>query len=117
MDSIMFIITGYVDGDEKSSEEFLHAKLAAQCAVTLGKAHCAAVHTGGDFQLMSLYGERGTVPEERQLAQMLYENPHHVQVALSSTEDIFVLKQVPMAQAEELARTIMGLAGGVAKTP
>jgi len=79
--------------------------------VTLGKAHCAAVHTEGDLQLMSLY-ERGTVPEERQLAQMLHEVPHHVQVALSPTEDVFVAKQVPMVQAEELARSIKALADG-----
>ena len=113
LDSLMCIIMQYLDsGPERKDEEaFLHARLAASCCVTLGKAHCAAVHTEGDLQLMSLY-ERGTVPEERQLAQMLHEVPHHVQVALSPTEDVFVIKQVPMAQAEEMARSIMPLADG-----
>lgn len=108
----MWIIIQYLEsGEREDAQEHYHAKLAAQCCVTLGKAHCALVHTEGDLQLMSLY-ERGLVPEERQLAQMLYEVPHHVQVALSPTEEVFVLKQVPMAQAEELARSIMALADG-----
>lgn len=113
LDSLMYIITQYLDSgpEEKDDESFAHAKLAASCCVTLGKAHCAAVHTEGDLQLMSLY-EHGTVPEERQLAQMLHEVPHHVQVALSPNEDVFVAKQVPMAQAEELARSIKALADG-----
>jgi hypothetical protein len=113
LDSLMFIITQYLDSgpERKDNDAFFHAKLAASCCVTLGKAHCAAVHTEGDLQLMSLY-ERGSVPEERQLAQMLHEVPHHVQVALSPTEDVFVAKQIPMAQAEELARSIKSLADG-----
>jgi len=113
LDSLMCIIMQYLDsGPERKDEDaFLHAKLAASCCVTLGKAHCAAVHTEGDLQLMSLY-ERGTVPEERQLAQMLHEVPHHVQVALSPTEDVFVIKQVSITQAEEMARSIMPLAQG-----
>lgn len=113
LDSLMCIIMQYLDsGPERKDEDaFLHAKLAASCCVTLGKAHCAAVHTEGDLQLMSLY-ERGTVPEERQLAQMLHEVPHHVQVALSPTEDIFVIKQMSITQAEEMARSIMPLAQG-----
>jgi hypothetical protein len=41
------------------------AKQAAVCCVTLGKAHCAAIHTEGDLQLTSLY-DRAIVPEERQ---------------------------------------------------
>lgn len=28
---------------------FFHARLAANCCVALGKAHCAAVHTEGDL--------------------------------------------------------------------
>ena len=55
---------------EITGEERVAARLAATCCVTLGKAHCAAIHTEGDLLLMSLY-ERGTVPEERQLAQTL----------------------------------------------
>ena len=58
---------------------FNHARLAANCCVALGKAHCAAVHTEGDLLLMSAYS-RGSVPVERQLAQMLFEVPHHMKV-------------------------------------
>jgi hypothetical protein len=112
LDSIMWIITRCGDsGEQQDAQEYAHAKLAAQCCVTLGKAHCALVHTEGDLQLMSLY-ERGLVPEERQMAQMIHEVPHHVQVALSATEEVFVLKQIPMTQAEELAQSIMALANG-----
>lgn len=111
LDSIMWIINQYDSEEEQDAQEYAFTKLAAQCCVTLGKAHCALVHTDGDLQLMSLY-ERGLVPEERQVAQMIHEVPHHVQVALSATEDVFVLKQVPMAQAEELAQRIMALANG-----
>lgn len=113
LDSVMFIITQYLENDseKRDKDEFIHAKLAASCCVTLGKAHCAAVHTEGDLQLMSLY-EHGNVPEERQLAQMLHEVPYHVQVALSPDEDVFVVKQIAMPEAEEMARSIKALADG-----
>merc|ERR1739845_67255 len=93
LDSLMFILSNYscsLSGETPISEThesfssfkqgggaFSHAKLAAHCCVALGKAHCAAVHTEGDLLLMSAYS-RGSVPVERQLAQMLFEVPHHM---------------------------------------
>jgi hypothetical protein len=104
------------------SFEFNHAKLAALCCLALGKAHCAVVHTEGDLLLMSSYN-RGTVPEERQLAQMLYEVPHHVSVidmgkgggsvTLSVTgKELFTITEISMFEAEELAKSIKALTEG-----
>lgn len=110
LDSLMYILNRYFDkvrrGTPIDPQERFHAKLAASCCVTLGKAHCAAVHTEGDLLLMSMY-ERGTVPEERQLAQMLYEVPHHV---LTKEPSVFALQQTSMSRAEELACSIKDLA-------
>lgn len=102
-----------------SQPEAIAAKLSASCCLTLGKSYCAAVHTEGDLLLMSLY-DRGTVPEERQLAQMLLEVPHHERSAkagaaddptvLTPGKEVFVLKQMTLPQAEELAATIAALA-------
>ena len=87
------------------------AKLAAMCCVTLGKAHCAAIHTEGDLLLMSMY-DRGTVPEERQVAQMLHEVPHHARVTKTNdptivqpSKEVFAPRQLNLAQAEELAKS------------
>lgn len=110
LDSLMYILNRFFDkarrGTPQDAQERFQAKLAASCCVTLGKAHCAAVHTEGDLLLMSMY-ERGTVPEERQLAQMLYEVPHHV---LSKEPNVFALQHMSMSKAEELACSIKDLA-------
>ncbi len=94
------------------------ANLAAMCCVTLGKAHCAAIHTEGDLLLMSMY-ERGTVPEERQVAQMLHEVPHHARVTKTNdptivqpSKEVFAPRQLTLFQAEELARSIKLVASG-----
>lgn len=94
------------------------ANLAAMCCVTLGKAHCAAIHTEGDLLLMSMY-ERGTVPEERQVAQMLHEVPHHARVTKTNdptivqpSKEVFAPRQLTLAQAEELAKSIKLVANG-----
>lgn len=99
-------------------EEMRAVKLAATCCVTLGKAHCAAIHTEGDLQLMSLY-ERGSVPEERQVAQMLYETPHHVRITkvadptiIYPGKEVFALRQLSLQQAEDLARSIKAVVDG-----
>jgi hypothetical protein len=99
-----------------SEDEEAAAKLAAMCCLTLGKAHCAANHTEGDLLLMSLY-ERGTVPEERQLAQMLHEVPHHARVSTSNDptvitpgSEIFAQKRLSLPQAEEMANVVKRLA-------
>lgn len=130
LDSLMWILNRYFEKlhgkgkennwahPEVTPNERHAAKLAAACCLTLGKAHCAAFHTGGDLLLMSMY-ERGTVPEERQVAQMLHEVPHHVRVTKTSdptivdpSQEVFALKQMTLPQAEELARAIKGVKDG-----
>lgn len=154
LDSLMFILSNYFRNyssfvrNEKSAllsevekEEpfqsfkqggaaFHHAKLAANCCVALGKAHCAAVHTEGDLLLMSAYS-RGSVPIERQLAQMLFEVPHHMNVMNTATNNScangdatqaqqqqqfdsaeFTLTELSMQQAEDLASSITALDDG-----
>jgi hypothetical protein len=107
---------------KQGGNAFYHAKLAANCCVALGKAHCAAVHTEGDLLLMSAYS-RGSVPVERQLAQMLFEVPHHMIVmnpsAGSDTGESqqkfdaeFTLTELSMQQAEDLASSIKALDDG-----
>jgi hypothetical protein len=99
-----------------TKEEATAARLAATCCLTLGKSYCAAIHTEGDLLLMSLY-DRGTVPEERQLAQMLLEVPHHTRstrtddpTIVTPGKEVFALKQLTLPQAEELAASIAALA-------
>lgn len=161
LDSLMFILSNYfrnyssflrnetpiiMSGEKEEpfssfkqgGNAFFHAKLAANCCVALGKAHCAAVHTEGDLLLMSAYS-RGSVPIERQLAQMLFEVPHHMKVmnpaahggagaggggggngAMMSGEgqqqhqfDVeFTLTELSMQQAEDLASSIKALDDG-----
>lgn len=111
---------------KQGGKSFFHARLAANCCVALGKAHCAAVHTEGDLLLMSAYS-RGSVPVERQLAQMLFEVPHHMKVTNPSTQNSstggptkdamhdhaeFALTELSMQQAEDLARSIKSLDDG-----
>eukprot|EP00521_Asterionellopsis_glacialis_P009755 CAMPEP_0195289764 /NCGR_PEP_ID=MMETSP0707-20130614/5903_1 /TAXON_ID=33640 /ORGANISM="Asterionellopsis glacialis, Strain CCMP134" /LENGTH=966 /DNA_ID=CAMNT_0040349807 /DNA_START=583 /DNA_END=3483 /DNA_ORIENTATION=+ len=117
LDSLIWILTRHLeklkrDDNKVSARETSTAKLAASCCVTLGKAHCALVHTGGDLLLMSMY-EHGKVPEERQLAQMLYETPHHHPVVTdplsSSGQEQFAIKTLAMHEAQELARSIKPL--------
>eukprot|EP00986_Skeletonema_menzelii_P012708 scaffold7158_cov151-Skeletonema_menzelii.AAC.5 len=99
-------------------QAFVHARLASNCCVALGKAHCAAVHTEGDMLLMSAYS-RGSVPVQRQLAQMLFEVPHHMKVINPSVDGTadqhdaeFTLTELSMQQAEDLASSIKALDDG-----
>lgn len=97
-------------------EELTMAKLAANLCLTLGKSYCAAIHTEGDLLLMSLYN-RGTVPEERQLAQMLLEVPHHERATKTDDPTVvanesFVLTTLTLSQAEELAANIQAISEG-----
>jgi len=101
-----------------TTNEKTASNLAALCCVTLGKAHCAAIHTEGDLLLMSMY-ERGTVPEERQVAQMLHEVPHHARVTKTNdpttvqpSKEVFAPRQLTLSQAEELANSIKAVADG-----
>jgi len=134
LDSIMWTLGRYFEkvekrgdgggaGDKKkwahpevSGDEAAAARMAATCCVTLGKSHCAAIHTGGDLLLMSMY-ERGTVPEERQLAQMLHEVPFHARTTQTDDPTVidpgsenFALKQMSLPQAVELAQKIKAVA-------
>lgn len=116
LDSLMWILSRHLEKlsrkEKISTIGVTSAKLAASTCVTLGKAHCALVHTGGDLLLMSMY-EHGNVPEERQLAQMLYEIPHHHPVDSgnpSSTDQVqFKIKTMSMHDAQELAKSIREL--------
>lgn len=101
---------------EITREELSAARLAARCCVTLGKSHCAAIHTEGDLNLMSKYA-RGTVPEERQLAQMLHEVPHHTRVTktddptlVDPSMEVFALQQLTLDKAEKMAMSVKALA-------
>lgn len=130
LDCLLWTIGRYFEKKKKGpgSENWAHpqitceeasaAKLAATCCLTLGKSYCAAIHTEGDLLLMSLY-DRGTVPEERQLAQMLLEVPHHARstktedpTIVTPGKEVFTLKQMTLPQAEELAAAIAALAAG-----
>ena len=107
----------------QGKDNYTHARLAANCCVTLGKAHCAIVHTEGDLLLMSAYN-RGSVPIERQLAQMLFEVPHHARVTNANMdssghaeqnvegEEFFTLKELTMQESERLAKLIKSVCDG-----
>ena len=131
LDSIMWTLSRYMEKVEYnkaptgswqypsiSRDESAAAKLAATVCLTLGKLHCAAIHTGGDLLLMSMY-ERGTVPEERQLAQMLHEVAYHARVTktddpsvVDPRSEVFALKQLSLPQAEDLAQKVKAIADG-----
>lgn len=55
---------------------FLHAKLAANCCVALGKAHFSGSHAEGETSDMPNYTFEA-VPISKQVAQMLFQLPHH----------------------------------------
>jgi hypothetical protein len=125
LDYIIWEVGRYLEKVNNSNENWKHpdvtpngriaAKQAAVCCVTLGKAHCAAIHTEGDLKLMSLY-DRGIVPEERQVAQMLHEVPHHVRITntpdptiVDPSKEVFASRELDLAQAEELAKSVKHL--------
>jgi hypothetical protein len=67
---------------------------------------------------MSLY-DRGIVPEERQVAQMLHEVPHHVRITntpdptiVDPSKEVFAYRELDLAQAEELAKSVKLVADG-----
>jgi hypothetical protein len=73
LDCIFLEVGRYLEKMNNSSENWnypdvtpngrIAAKQAAVCCVTLGKAHCTAIHSEGDLQLTRLY-DRGIIPEE-----------------------------------------------------
>ena len=129
LDSLVWTLDRYIEKvnhDHKSKwanptitpNERRSAKLAASCCVTLGKTHCAAIHMEGDMQLISLY-EGGPVPEERQVAHMLHDVPHHVRITkledptiVIPKKEIFGLRQLSIQQAEDFAQSIKAVIDG-----
>ena len=120
----MFIISTLLRGNTTrdvpsdailTDPNFQHAKLAACCSVALGKAHCATVHTPeGDDPLPSSYAF-GSVPVTRQVAQMLFEVPHHMapRIEEGETNERFKLStDMTLIQAENYAASISDLAEG-----
>ena len=129
LDSLVWTLDRYIEkvnDDGKSRwanptitpNERRSAKLAASCCVTLGKTHCAAIHMEGDMQLISLY-QSGPVPEERQVAHMLHDVPHHVRITkledptiVIPKKEIFGLRQLSLQQADDLAQSIRAVIDG-----
>ena len=92
---------------------FHHSKLAACCCVALGKAH--SVHTlEGDDSLPSSYAF-GSIPVTNQVAQLLFDVPHHMSSRMEEgeTNERFKLSvDLTLAQAENYAASISDLAEG-----
>jgi len=93
---------------------FFHSKLAANCCVALGKAHCAMVHFTGDEMIAS--NTHGPVPIVEQVAKMLYEVPHHMAMNAESdgeVKEVFkITTEMSKDQAEDLASSIVSLSMG-----
>jgi hypothetical protein len=130
LDSLMFILRAfflnYADIQRKNGEKtipvetymadpnFYHAKLASNCCVALAKAHCAMAHTTGEEMIAS--NAHMTVPLTKQVAQMLYDVPHHMVLNTEKDgerEEVFKLTtEMSVEQAENLASSILSLSMG-----
>jgi hypothetical protein len=90
---------------------FFHAKLAANCCIALGKAHCAVLNIDGEERIAA----HMSIPVTKQVAQMLYEVPHH-KVILGDGEgekDKFVLStDMSMEESMEVAKSLVALSLG-----
>jgi len=93
---------------------FFHSKLASNCCVALGKAHCAMVHTNGEEMIAA--SVHVTVPITKQVAQMLFEVPHFMALKIDSEgeiKEVFKLTtEMSVQQAEHLAASIVSLSMG-----
>lgn len=93
---------------------YFHSKLASNCCVALGKAHCAMVHANGEEMIST--GVHVTVPLPKQIAQLLYEVPHHMALKTDldgENKEIFKLTtEMSPQQAEDLASSIVSLSMG-----
>ena len=120
----MFIISTLLRGNTSreipsdailTDPNFHHAKLAACCCVALGKAHCATIHTlEGHDPLPSSYAF-GSIPVTRQVAQMLFDVPHHMAASIQegeNTEKFRLSADLTLIQAENYAASISDLAEG-----
>lgn len=130
LDSIMYILRAfflnYADIQRKTGEKsipvetymadpnYYHAKLASNCCVALAKAHCAMAHTTGEDAIAT--NAHITVPLTKQVAQMLYDVPHHMVLKTEKdgeTQEIFKLTtEMSIEQAENLASSIVSLSMG-----
>jgi len=130
LDSLMFILRAfflsYADIQRKSGEKsipvetymadpnFYHAKLASNCCVALAKAHCAMAHTNREDMIAS--SAHMTIPLTKQVAQTLYDVPHHMVLNTEKdgeSQEIFKLTtEMSIEQAEDLASSIVNLSMG-----
>ena len=130
LDSLMYILRAfffnYADVQRENGENsipvetymsdpnFFHSKLAANCCVAFGKAHCAMVRTSGE-EIVAFKAD-GPVPITEQVAKMLYEVPHHMAMKTESEgeiKEIFkITTEMSEEQAEDLASSIVSLSMG-----
>jgi len=124
LDSVMYIIRDFFQSlegritsvtDNQTNPSLLHAKLAANCCVALGKAHCAGFHAEGDVSNMA-HITFEAVPVSKQVAQMLFQVPHHKalnKLGVGKTSVAFKLTtDMTMRQAENIAKCITDLSEG-----
>jgi len=113
LDSMMYIIRDFFQAHVStnlSDTSLHHAKLAANCCIAFGKAHCAGFHVEGEWTF-------GSVSISMQVAQMLFQVPHHevmkTKLDANETSEIFKLtSDMTMEQAENLSKVITSLAEG-----
>jgi hypothetical protein len=129
LDSLMYILRAfffnYIDVQREngknsfvetymSDPNFFHSKLAANCCVALGKAHCAMVHTTEEG--MTASNVHGPVPIVQQVAKMLYDVPHHMAMNTEAEEEVKevfkITTEMSKDQAEDLASSIVSLSMG-----
>ena len=134
LDSMMYILRAfflsYADVQRESGSKsipvetymadpnYFHSKLASNCCVALAKAHCAMVHSSGEEMIAA--SVHVTVPMTKQIAQMLYEVPHHMALQTDfdgdrsgEKKEIFKLTtEMSPQQAEDLASSIFSLSMG-----
>jgi len=132
LDSLMYIIRAffldYANTQRQTQSDlpvetyaadlnFLHAKLASNCCVALGKAHCAVAHSQGEEMISATV--HVSVPLTKQVAQMLYEVPHHTAVKTNGegvggeNQEVFKLTtEMSPNQAEALATSVTSLSAG-----
>lgn len=124
LDSIMYIISDFIQSlDEEfisflthnTDPSFCHAKLAASCCIALGKAHHAASHAEGDaLNRANITFE--PVPVSKQVAQMLFQVPHHRALNKLGGDEISVAfklsTDMTMRQAESIAKSIIAISEG-----
>lgn len=99
---------------------YFHSKLAANCCVALAKAHC--VGTGNNEVIRDDLAQIGglSLPVQRQVAQLIYEVPHHVAIKVLDTstdgaekrESFKLTTDLTMEKAEALASSITAVTAG-----